>query len=59
MESNVTKVTSVLFSLFALIIVYSSFVIVDAGYVGVVKRLGAVQPQHLSEGFHFKVPFIE
>ena len=59
MESNVTKVTSVLFSLFALIIVYSSFVIVDAGYVGVVKRLGAVQPQHLSEGFHLKVPFIE
>ena len=42
-----------------LIIVLSSFVIVDAGYVGVVKRLGAVQPDYLPEGFHIKTPFIE
>jgi len=42
-----------------LIIVFSSFVIVDAGYVGVVKRLGAVQPDYLPEGFHIKTPFIE
>jgi regulator of protease activity HflC (stomatin/prohibitin superfamily) len=37
----------------------ASFVIVDAGHVGVVKRLGAVQPESLPEGFHFKIPFAE
>ena len=37
----------------------SSFVVVDAGYVGVVKRLGAVQPEFLPEGFHFKAPFVD
>ena len=36
-----------------------SFVVVDAGYVGVVKRLGAVQPSFLSEGFHIKTPIID
>ena len=36
-----------------------SFVVVDAGYVGVVKRLGAVQPNFLSEGFHVKTPIID
>ena len=35
------------------------FVIVDAGHVGVVKRLGAVQPKPLAEGFHFKRPFMD
>ncbi len=33
--------------------------VVDAGYVGVVKRLGAVQPEFLPEGFHFKAPFVD
>ena len=37
----------------------SSFVIVDSGHVGVVRTLGAVQPMPLSEGFHFKKPFID
>lgn len=37
----------------------SSFVVVDAGYVGVVKRLGAVQPEFLPEGFHLKAPFLD
>lgn len=37
----------------------SLFVIVDAGHVGVVKRLGAVQPDPLPEGFHLKRPFID
>ena len=36
-----------------------SFVVVDAGYVGVVKRLGAVQPTYLPEGFHLKTPIID
>ena len=48
-------------AIFALlfIIAQSAFVIVDAGHVGVVKRLGAVQSKHLSEGFHFKIPVID
>jgi prohibitin 2 len=37
----------------------SAFVIVDAGHVGVVKRLGAVQTMPLPEGFHLKFPFID
>lgn len=37
----------------------SSFVIVDAGNVGIIKRLGAIQPVHLNEGFHFKLPVID
>lgn len=37
----------------------SCFVVVDAGHVGVVKRLGAVQSTPLQEGFHFKIPFAD
>ena len=37
----------------------ASFVIIDAGKVGVVKRLGAVQPLSLPEGFHLKIPFAD
>ena len=37
----------------------SSFVIVDSGYVGVVRTLGAVQPEPFAEGFHFKKPFMD
>ena len=49
------------FGLFALLflIAQSVFVIVDAGHVGVVKRLGAVQSTPLNEGFHFKLPVID
>lgn len=41
------------------LLIPSSFVIIDAGKVGVVKRLGAVQPSSLPEGFHFKLPFVD
>ena len=37
----------------------SAFVIVDAGHVGVIKRLGAVQSVQFNEGFHFKIPFVD
>ncbi len=37
----------------------SSFVVVDAGHVGVIKRLGAVQPKEFQEGFHLKIPGID
>lgn len=43
----------------SLILITSCFVIVDSGRVGVVRRLGAVQPDHLPEGFHLKIPFID
>lgn len=39
--------------------VASAFVVVDAGHVGVVKRLGAVQPDALDEGMHFKRPLMD
>jgi regulator of protease activity HflC (stomatin/prohibitin superfamily) len=41
------------------VVMSSCFVIVNAGYVGVVKRLGAVQPTYLSEGFHVKMPILD
>jgi len=37
----------------------SSFVTVQSGHVGVVRTLGAVQPNALSEGFHFKKPYLD
>lgn len=40
-------------------IAQSTFVIVDAGHVGVVKRLGAVQAIPFEEGFHFKLPIVD
>ncbi|MFK7914901.1 MAG: prohibitin family protein [Pseudomonadales bacterium] len=45
------------FALF--ILATESFVIVDSGRVGVVRTLGAVQPEPLAEGFHFKKPFLD
>lgn len=42
-----------------IILATSAFVIVDSGHVGVVRTLGAVQPKPLSEGFHFKKPFMD
>ncbi|MBT6243793.1 MAG: prohibitin family protein, partial [Gammaproteobacteria bacterium] len=50
---------SVIVGLVLLSLALSSFVVVDAGYVGVVKRLGAVQSEYLPEGFHLKVPFLD
>ncbi|MEK8129094.1 prohibitin family protein [Paenibacillus filicis] len=38
---------------------FRSFAIVEAGHRGVVLQLGAVQPQVLEEGLHFKIPFIQ
>ena len=41
------------------IVAMNSFVIVEAGHVGVVKRLGAVNAVSLKEGVHFKTPFVD
>lgn len=71
MDDKVREVKSVLDKrfgkYFGLIIVlllllftaFNCFVIVDAGHVGVVVQLGAVQPVSLEEGIHFKIPFIQ
>ncbi len=37
----------------------STFVVVESGHVGVVRTLGAVQLDPLSEGFHLKKPFLD
>ncbi len=37
----------------------SSFVTVQSGHVGVVRTLGAVQPNALPEGFHLKKPYLD
>ncbi|MCY4011921.1 MAG: prohibitin family protein [Gammaproteobacteria bacterium] len=40
-------------------LLWSSWVIVESGHVGVVRFLGAVEPVALEEGFHMKIPFAE
>ena len=35
------------------------WVSVDAGHVGVLKKMGAVEPQELTPGFHFKTPMMD
>ena len=42
-----------------IVLATSAFVIVDSGHVGVVRTLGAVQPNPLPEGFHLKKPFLD
>lgn len=42
-----------------IVLATSAFVIVDSGHVGVIRTLGAVQPEPLPEGFHFKKPFMD
>ena len=37
----------------------SSATVVRAGHTGVIVTLGAVEEQFLSEGFHFKIPFVQ
>lgn len=55
----IKTVALIMIGLVSFIILQASFVIVTAGHVGVVKRLGAVQPISLYEGFHFKLPIID
>ena len=46
-------------ALVALVILWSCWVIVESGHVGVVRTLGSVQPDALEEGFHLKKPFVD
>ena len=51
MKTNQIGVIAVV--LVTVVLLFSSFVIVDSGRVGVVRTLGAVQPEALKEGFHY------
>ena len=53
------KIGIIVGAFFIVMLLFSSFVIVDSGQVGVVRTLGAVQPEALKEGFHIKKPFID
>ena len=55
----VKGIVSIVIAAILFLILQSSFVIVDAGHVGVVKRLGAVQSEPLQEGFHLKIPVLD
>ena len=46
-------------ALIAFLVLLGCFVTVPAGHAGVVKRLGAVQPEHFTEGFHGKLPMVD
>jgi regulator of protease activity HflC (stomatin/prohibitin superfamily) len=57
---NVTKTVISLIIIIAVVLLgFRSFTIVEAGHRGIVLQLGAVQPQVLEEGLHFKIPFIQ
>ena len=54
--------TKILLGVVAVIAVYlffSAFVTVSSGHVGVVRTLGAVNPDPLPEGFSLKMPFVD
>ena len=46
-------------ALFLLMVLWSTFVIVESGYVGVVRTLGAVEDEPFEEGFHMKIPLLQ
>ncbi len=43
----------------AAVVLLNSFVVVDAGHTGVVMTFSAVEDTVLSEGLHFKMPFVQ
>ncbi len=45
--------------IFIIVAVISSYTQVEAGTVGVVKRVGKVQAATFEPGFHFKLPFVD
>lgn len=49
----------IVIAILAVVLIASSCVIVPAGNSGVVVTLGKVSQQTLTEGFHFKVPFVQ
>lgn len=54
-----TLVPIVILLIAALVLIGGMTVVVEAGHVGVVRTLGAVQAEPLAEGFHLKKPFVD
>ncbi len=46
-------------ALLVLVLLWGSFVVVESGYVGVVRTLGAVEDDAFEEGFHMKIPLMQ
>lgn len=60
METNLfKKIVLVIVGVFAVLTLSGSFSLVGAGERGVLIQLGAVQDDILSEGFNFKLPFVQ
>lgn len=58
--SSVKKIiVTIIVVLIALIIVLNAFTAVTSGHTGVVTTFGKVSDQVLSEGLHFKIPFVQ
>lgn len=43
----------------ALIVLFNSITIIDAGHTGVINTLGRVSENVMQEGLHFKIPFVQ
>lgn len=56
--SAVTMI-AVVVAILALVVLFNSFAIVQAGHTGVVLTLGKVNEGGLQEGFHLKIPFVQ
>lgn len=54
-----TVVPLIVLLIAALAVLGSLTVVIESGHVGVVRSFGAVQPDPLPEGLHFKKPFID
>lgn len=54
-----TVIPLAIIALLGVAILTSLSVVVEAGHVGVLRTLGAVHPEPLKEGLHFKKPFID
>ena len=58
-KKNVKYVVIALVLLFAAIVLFNGFSIVEEGYVGVKYRFGKIVRDDLSAGLNFKIPFVE
>lgn len=56
---QITKIIVILFVLFIIFLIINPFVIIGAGERGIVLNFGAVQPNVLGEGLHFRIPIVQ
>ncbi len=59
MKKTFAAVIAALILLLAIILGSQSFATVPVGYTGILLHMGKVQTGALSEGFHFKIPFLQ